>query len=118
MLRGDEVKDDTGCQAVFAEQGASASQLTAAKVLDTEYRPLKMAGEATDAVSAFTQVKMKDAPRLLQLLETKCAKIWIRLPPNRRPGEWDMVDHSVVLLQIKLRDDSWAGLLRERKPEE
>ena len=67
MLRGDEVKDDTGCQAVFGEQGASASQLTAAKVLDTEYRPPKMAGEATDAVSAFTQVKMKDAPRLLQL---------------------------------------------------
>ena len=32
VLQGCNVKDDTGCQAVFAEQGASASQLTAAKV--------------------------------------------------------------------------------------
>ena len=31
MLRGDIVKDDSGAYAVFAEQGASASQMTAAK---------------------------------------------------------------------------------------
>ena len=35
MLRGDTVKDDTGCPAVFTEERASASQMTVAKVLYT-----------------------------------------------------------------------------------
>ena len=34
MLRGDIVKDDSGSYAVFTEQGSSASQMTAAKLLD------------------------------------------------------------------------------------
>ena len=34
VLRGDIVKDDSGCYAVFTEQGSSASQMTAAKVMD------------------------------------------------------------------------------------
>ena len=34
VLRGDIVKDDSGSYAVFTEQGSSASQMTAAKVVD------------------------------------------------------------------------------------
>ena len=34
VLRGDIVKDDSGLFAVFTEQGSSASQMTAAKVMD------------------------------------------------------------------------------------
>ena len=34
MLRGDIVKVDSGARAVFTEQGSSASQMTAAKVMD------------------------------------------------------------------------------------
>ena len=34
MLRGDIVKDDSGGYAVLTEQGSSASQLTAAKVME------------------------------------------------------------------------------------
>ena len=34
VLRGDIVKDDSGSYAVFTEQGSSASQMTAAKVMD------------------------------------------------------------------------------------
>ena len=34
MLEGDNVKDDSGAYAVFTEQGSSASQMTAAKVID------------------------------------------------------------------------------------
>ena len=33
VLRGDIVKDDSGAYAVFTEQGSSASQMTAAKVM-------------------------------------------------------------------------------------
>ena len=61
MLRGDIVKDDSGSHAVFAEQGSSASQMTAAKVMDVIARRPHCAGQAADAVSAYTQVKMKDA---------------------------------------------------------
>ena len=34
VLRGDIVKDDSGSNAVFTEQGPSASQMTAAKIMD------------------------------------------------------------------------------------
>ena len=34
VLRGGIVKDDSGSYAVFTEQGSSASQMTAAKVMD------------------------------------------------------------------------------------
>ena len=68
------------CQAVFTEKGASASQMTAAKILDTLSRLLGMAGEAS---ACTTQVKVKDAPRLHKLLDTESPTIWTRLPRNR-----------------------------------
>ena len=36
VLRGDIVKDDSGSYAVFTEQGSSASQVTAAKIMDCQ----------------------------------------------------------------------------------
>ena len=65
MLRRDIVKDDSGACAVFTEQGSSASQMTAAKVMDVIARLPDCDGQAADAVSAYTQVKLDDAPRLL-----------------------------------------------------
>ena len=38
VLRGDIVKDDSGSYAVCTEQGSSASQMTAAKVMDVKSR--------------------------------------------------------------------------------
>ena len=60
VLRGDIVKDDSG---VFTEQGSSASQMTAAKVLDIISRLPGCAGQAAGAVSAYTHVKMEDSPK-------------------------------------------------------
>ena len=80
VLRGDIVKDDSGSYAVFIEQGSSASQMTAAKVMDVISRLLGCAGQAADAVSAFTQVKMEDAPKLLKFPKSECPDIWIHLP--------------------------------------
>ena len=57
VLRGDIVKDDSGSYAVFTEQGSSASQMTAAKVMDIISRLPGCAGQAADAVSAKTEVK-------------------------------------------------------------
>ena len=53
VLRGDIVKDDSGSYAVFKEQGSSASQMTAAKVMDIISRLPGCAGQAADAVSAY-----------------------------------------------------------------
>ena len=47
---------------MFVEQGASASQMAAATFLDPISEFIGMAGEAKDAVSAYNQVKMIDAP--------------------------------------------------------
>ena len=64
VFRGDAVKDQTGHLAVFTEQGAFASQMAAAKFLDTIARMPGNSGASNDAVSAYTQVLMSEAPRL------------------------------------------------------
>ena len=50
VLRGDIVKDDSGSYAVFTEQGSSASQMTAAKIMDIISRLPGCDGQAADAV--------------------------------------------------------------------
>ena len=52
VLRGDIVKDDSGSYALFTEEASSASQMTAAKVMDIISRLPGCAGQAADAVSA------------------------------------------------------------------
>ena len=66
VLRGDIVKDDSGSHAEFTEQGSSASQKTAANIMDIISRLPGCDGQAADAVSAYTQVKMDDAHNLLK----------------------------------------------------
>ena len=72
VLRGDIVKDDSSFHAVFTEQGSSASQMAAEKIMDVISRPPESAGQAADAVSAYTQVKMEDAPSLLKIPKSEC----------------------------------------------
>ena len=59
--------------------------MTAAKVMDIESRPPGCAGQAADAVSAYTQVKMEDVPTLLKILKSECPDIWIRPPKHKWP---------------------------------
>ena len=70
VLRGDIVKDNSGSYAVFTEQGRifsfSESQMTAAKIMDIISRLPGCDGQAADAVSAYTQVKMEDAHKFFQ----------------------------------------------------
>ena len=98
VLRGDIVKDDSGAYAVFTEQGSSASQMTAAKVMDIISRLLGCDGQAADAVSAYTQVKMEDAPKLLKIPKSECPDIWIRLPRHKWPKSWSSIEDPVVFL--------------------
>ena len=63
VLRGDIVKNDSGSYAVFTEQG---SQMAAAKVMDVISRLPGCAGQAADAIFAYTQVKMERCSQIVQ----------------------------------------------------
>ena len=54
-------KDNSGSYAVFTEQGSSASHMTATTIMDIISRLPGCDGQAADAVSACTQLKMEDA---------------------------------------------------------
>ena len=80
------MKDDSVSYAVFAEQGSSASHMTAAKVLDDIARLPGCAGQSSDATSAYTRVKMEDAPKLLKRRASECPAVWIRPPRHSWPN--------------------------------
>ena len=105
------MKDDSGAYAVFTEQGSSASQMTAAKVMDIISRFPGCAGQAADAVSAYTQVKMEDAPKLLKIPKSECPDIWIRLPRHKWPKSRSSIEDPVVLLERNLYGHPLAGLM-------
>ena len=81
--------------------------MTAAKVMDIISRLPGCDGQAADAVSAYTQVKMEDAPKLLKIPKLECPDIWIRLPRHKWPKSWSSMEDPVVPLERKQR--SWFG---------
>ena len=115
VFRGDIVKDNYGSCAVFTEQGSSASQMTAAKIMDIISRLPGCAGQAADAVSAYTQVKMEEAHKLLKIPKSECPDIWIRLPRHKWPKSWSSMEDPVVPLERNLYGHPLAGLLWERQ---
>ena len=115
VLRGDIVKDNSRSYAVFTEQGSSASQMTAAKIMDIISRLLGCHGQAADAVSAYTQVKMEDAHKLLKIPKSECPDIWICLPRYKWPESWSSVEDPVVPLERNLYGHPLAGLLWDRQ---
>ena len=75
---------------VFTEQGSSASQMTAC------------AGQAPDAASACTLVKMENAPTLLKIPKSENPDIWIRLRNTKWPKSWSSIEDPVVPLERNL----------------
>ena len=115
VFRGDIVQDDSGSYAVFTDQGSSASQMTGAKVVDIISRLPGCDGQAADAVSAYTQVKMEDAPKLLKIPKSECPDIRIRLPRHKWPKSWSSIEDPVVPLERNLHGHPLAALLWERQ---
>ena len=103
--------DDSGSYAVFTEQGSSASQMTAAKIIDIISRLPGCDGQAADAVSACSLVGMEDAHILLKLPESGCPGVWIRLPRHKWPKSWSSMEDPVVPLERNLYGHPLAGLL-------
>ena len=89
--------------------------MTAAKVTDIISRLLGCDGQAADAVSAYTQVKMEDAPTLFKNPKSECPDKWIRLPRHRWPKSWSSIEDPVVPLERNLFGHPLAGLLWEEQ---
>ena len=106
------MKDDSGSYAVlFTEQGSSVSQMTAAKIMDIISRLPGCDGRAADAESAYTQVKMEGAHKLLKIPKSECPDIWIRLPKHKWTNSWSSMEDPVVPLERNLYGHPLAGLL-------
>ena len=69
------------------------------------------------AVSAYTQVKMEDAHKLLKFPKSECPDIWIRLPRQKWLKSWSSIEDPVVPLKRNLYGHPLAGLLWERQIE-
>ena len=89
--------------------------VAAAKVMDIISRLPGCAGQAADAVSAYTQVKMEDAPKLLKIPISECPDIWIRPPRHKWPKSLSSMEDPVVLLERNLYGHPLAGLLWVRQ---
>ena len=89
---------------------SSASQMTAAKVMDVIAKRPDCARQAAHAVSAYSQVKMKDAPKLLKIPAPGRPDIWIRLPRHKWPKSWSNIEDSVVLFERNVYRHPLAGL--------
>ena len=81
------------------------------KFLDSVSKLPGVAGETSDVVSAYTQVKMTKAPRLLRLPKEECSEIWIKILSRQRPRSWDNIDDPVVPLGRNLYDHPLASFL-------
>ena len=90
-------------------------KFTAAKVMDIISRLPGFAGQAADAVSACTQVKMEDAHKLAKCPKSECPDIWIRLPRHKRPKSWSSMEDLVFIFERNLYGHLLAGLLWERQ---
>ena len=115
VLRGGIVKDDSGLMQYSLNKDHQHLKWQPPKVMDIISRLPGCAGQAADAVSAYTQVKMEDAPKLLKIPESEGPDIWIRLPRHKWPKSWSSMEDPVVPLERNLYGHPLAGLLWERQ---
>ena len=71
--------------------------------------------EISDAVSAYTQVKMEGAPSLFKIPKSECPEIWTRPPKHRWPKSRSSMEDPVVPLDENLCGRPLAGLLWKKE---
>jgi hypothetical protein len=100
VMRGDAMRDEDGVMAVFSEQGASASKVEAARMLDAVARMAGCTGYNIDAIKAFNQIKLPPTE----------PPLWCMLPRHRWPKEWEgKYERPVVLQEYNLYGHPRAG---------
>ena len=115
VLRGDIVKDDSGSYAVFTEQGSSASQMTAAKVMDIISRLPGCAGQATDAISVLYPGKNGRCSQIIEKFPNRSVQTFGFVYHDTWPKSWSSMEDPVVPLERNLYGHLLAGLLWERQ---
>ena len=113
VLRGDMVKDDSGSYAVFTEQGSSASQMTAAKVMDIISRLPGCAGQAADAVFACSRSKWRMLQNYCLFLNRNVQTFGFIY--HQWPKSWSSMEDPVVPLERNLYGHPLAGLFWKRQ---
>ena len=111
VLRGDFVKDDSGSYAAFTEQRSSASQMTAAKIMDNIPRLPGCAGQAADAISAYTQVKMEEVPKIIENSQIGMSR---HLDSSTTTQVAKIMENPIVPLERNLNGHLLARLLWEK----
>ena len=91
----------------------STSMVAAAKFLDTISKVLGVTGEASDAVSTYTHVRLVDAPSKTMLPESECPETWMRTSPRQRPTSCDSIEDPVPSRERNLYSHPLASLLWE-----
>ena len=100
--------------------------MAAANFLDAIARMPGCAGSHRDGTQAYTQVELKDAPRLLGLPKYQVPDTYVTIPADRRPKPedgklyelWQSIPDPVVLLERNVYGHPLGGLLWDRFLEE
>ena len=114
VLRGDTVKDDSGSCAVFTEPGSSASQMTAAKVMDIIAWLPGCAGQAADA-AAHTQSQNGRCTNVVGNSKVRMSRFWDTSTKTQMAQVMVQQEDPVVPLERNLCGHPPAGLLWERQ---
>ena len=109
------MKDDSGSYAVFTEQGSSASQMTAAKIMDIISRLPDCDGQAADAVSAYTQVKIGRCSQIIENSKIGVSRHLDSSTTTHMAESWSSMEDPMVPLERNLYGHPLAGLLWERQ---
>ena len=106
------MKDDYGAYVAFTEQGSSASQMIAAKIMDVIARLPGCVGQAADAVSAHTRVKLGGCSQIAQSSQIG-KSIFLDTPfhDTKKPKIMVKMVVFVVILERNLYGHPLAGLL-------
>ena len=69
--------------------------------MDVIVRLPESVGQAADAASAYTHVRIEHAPKKMKTSKSQCPDTWTRLPRHKRPKSWsNNEDQSFLLRQI------------------
>ena len=118
VLRGDIVKDDFGACEVFTEQGSSASQMTAAKIMDIISRLPGCDGQAADAGIGLHPSKNGRCSQIIENSQIGVSRhLGFVYHDTNGQNHGPVWKDPVVPLERNLYGHPLAGLLRERQYE-
>ncbi len=90
------MKDEDGCDALFAEQGTSSAHMASTKFLDIIAHMPGNSGEDADAVGAYTQILLEDSRKLLG--KHVIPETWISLPYAQQPKWWHEMNNGAGII--------------------